>query len=93
MTIDLPPPELLSFETTSQSIFHRQDDPRKKLQPDEIARAYAENSAAARREAIQFGITADAELRMQERIKDIFRGIADRVVLNRTIIQVPKASL
>jgi hypothetical protein len=88
--IVLPQPQILSIETVSQSIFHRQDDFLKQLQPDEVATAYEQNGETARREAVELGVTEEAEARMQERVKDIFRGIAEKVVVNDSVIEIPQ---
>ncbi len=92
VTIDLPSAKLLSFETVSQSSYYKEDDPRRRIQSDDVLQAEAENSTTARREAVEFGIGDEAESRMQQRIKDIFRGVADHVVLNGKSVAVPESS-
>jgi hypothetical protein len=71
LTAQLPPARLLSLTTENQQVYFASEGLLQKIGPQEMEKAYAQNLAQARREAVSYGLVKDAEDRLQERLTDL----------------------
>ena len=88
--LSLPPAKILSIETVKQGIYYYNEGIANSLDPEEMQEAYNANSSAARKEAEDLGVTHETEFLMQQRVKDIFRGLASEVIINDQPVNIPK---
>jgi hypothetical protein len=72
INLQLPQPRILSNETYSQEIFFESNGLTKYNRPTELAAAYAENLAQAKREAESSGFLDEAKTRITDRCHDLF---------------------
>lgn len=68
-------------EGTKTELLFSQRDLFKDIEPEDTVRAIASNEAAARDEAIQFGILQDAREQLKERLQDTLGSVVEEIIL------------
>lgn len=91
--ISLPPVQVLSVQTDRQFLLYHDDNFMNRLGPAEIEHVMRTNRESAHEQARAIGIAEETSGRLRERAADLFRGVADTVVIDDAPIQPPPLEL